>query len=289
MMRNLTLLLMAFVVGCPEVGQVETQFPLYVAGTDVSEPIVSAGDVSVTINRADLAFGPLYLCAGATAGELCETARYEWLDAIVVDTTLSEPTKVGELLGATGTVYSWMYDLGISSQLTRDDPFVLDAAKELGDTSFLLEGIAVVNGIEIPFAAAVPIQQTEDTELGVPVVRKGSSESFYRDIDTSEQTLLLRFDPSAWVKGMDFRPYVTNDSCMSDGPAVVCDGVTEHTCENETAVASRDCASLNQVCVAGLGCQDRLNIEDGSEAHRSLRNALLSGERPVFTWDYNKK
>ena len=82
------------------------------------------GDVSVTIDRADLAFGPLYLCAGATAGDLCDTARFEWLDSAVVDTTLSDPVKVGELSGVTGTVRSWMYDLGLSSQLTREAPFI---------------------------------------------------------------------------------------------------------------------------------------------------------------------
>ena len=287
MMRNLSLLFLVFAMGCPDVGQRATQFPLYVAGTAHSEPIVSTGDISVTIDRADLAFGPLYLCAGTTAGDLCDTARYEWLGSAVVDTTIAEPVRVGELSGVTGTVRSWMYDLGLSSQLTQDDPFVLDAAKELGNASFILEGVALIDGIAIPFTVSVAIQQTQDTELGVPVVRKGSSDSFYREIDTSEQSLLVKFDSSAWVKGMDFRPYVTNDTCTSDGPVLVCEGTTEHSCDNETVLASRDCTSLNQVCVPALGCQDRLNIEDGSEAHRSLRNALSSGERPIFSWDEN--
>tara|TARA_B100000683_G_C12467560_1_gene546617 strand:+ start:329 stop:1195 length:867 start_codon:yes stop_codon:yes gene_type:complete len=288
MMRHLSLVLLMGVLGCPDVGLVGTQFPLYVAGTDIAEPVVAMGDVSVTIDRADLAFGPLYLCAGATAGDLCDTARYEWLDSVVVDTTLSESVMVGELSGTTGTVRSWMYDLGFSSQLTRDDPFVLQAAKELGDASFILEGTAVVEGLALPFSVTVPIQQTEDTELGVPVIRKGSSDSFYREIDTSEQSLLVRFDSSAWITGMDFRSFVSDDTCTNEGPAMVCEGATEHICEDETIVSSRDCSSLNQVCVASLGCQDRLTIEEGSEAYRSLRNALNSGERPSFTWDYKQ-
>ena len=172
----------------------------------------------------------LYLCAGATAGDLCDTARLEWLDSVVVDTTRSEPVAVGELSGVTGTVRSWMYDLGLSSQLTRETPFVLDAAKELGDASFALEGIAVVAGIDVAFQAFVPIQQTEDTELGVPVIRKGSSDSFYREIDGSEQSLLVRFDASTWVASVDFRSFVTND-LHQRGPEVVCESAVEHTCE----------------------------------------------------------
>ena len=87
---------------------------------------------------------------------------------------------------------------------------------------------------------------------------------------------------------MDFRSFVTTETCTNEGPAVVCEGATEHTCENETVLSSRDCSSLNQVCVASLGCQDRLTIEEGSEAYRSLRNALISGERPSFTWSYKQ-
>lgn len=254
----------------------------------MAEPIGAVGDVSVVIDRADLAFGPLYLCAGATAGDLCDTARLEWLDSVVVDTTRSEPVAVGELSGVTGTVRSWMYDLGLSSQLTRETPFVLDAAKELGDASFALEGTAVVAGVDVPFQAFVPIQQTEDTELGVPVIRKGSSDSFYREIDGSEQSLLVRFDASTWVASVDFRSFVTNETCTNEGPEVVCEGAVEHACDNETVLSSRDCASLNQVCVAMVGCQDRVTIDEGSEAYRSLRNALLSGTRPSFTWDYKQ-
>lgn len=278
--------LVILAAGCAETGQDRTQVPLFVAGADVSEAIAAVGDVPVTIDRADLAFGPLYLCAGVTAGDLCETARLEWLETVVVDTAVSEPAPAGELSGVTGPVRSWMYDLGISSQLTRTEPFVLGAASELGDTSFVLEGRAVVDEIEIPFAASVPIQQTADTELGVPVVRKSNSESFFRDVQSDEAGLVVRFDPAAWVRGLDFRPYVVNENCDFDGAPIVCDGRLERTCENGTELSNRDCGELGQVCLPEEGCADELTIENGSEAHRSLRNALVSGDRPSFDWDY---
>lgn len=279
-------LITVLAAGCAETGQDRTSVPLFVAGTNVSEPVVAAFGVPVTIDRADLAFGPLYLCAGATAGDLCDTARLEWLETVVVDTTASEPAPAGELSGVTGTVRSWMYDLGISSQLTRREPFILDAATQLGGASLVLEGRAVVDGIEVPFTASVPIQQTDDTELGVPVVRKSTSESFFRDVGSDESALLLRFDPSAWVRGIDFRPYVSRQTCTSGGPTIVCDGALERACDGETELSTRDCTGIGHVCIPKKGCRERLTIEAESEGYRSLRNALVSGGRPSFNWDY---
>src|SRR5690606_17259403 len=91
-------------LGCADVGQKNETITLFVAGTDLSEPVIAVGEIEVLVDRADLAFGPLYLCAGATAGELCDTARLEWLDSVVVDTTSPEPMQVGELTGVTGHV-----------------------------------------------------------------------------------------------------------------------------------------------------------------------------------------
>ncbi len=287
-MKTLQVSLLGLVVlgcGCAETGQDRATVPLLVAGTEISGPIEALLEVPVTIERADLAFGPLYLCAGANAGDLCDTARFEWLDSVVVDTTEPEPVLIGQLTGVTGTVRSWMYDLGISSQLTRLEPFVLDAASELGGTSFVLEGVADVDGIEIPFVASVPVQQTDDTELGVPVVRKSTSEVFQRDVSDEESGLLVRFDPTTWVQGIDFRSYITNEVCAEDSPVTVCDGLIERSCEAGSEVSSRDCGELGQVCLRDQGCAQQLIIESDSQAHRSLRNALLSGVRPSFSWD----
>jgi len=286
MRRRALALITVVAAGCAETGQDRISVPLFVAGANVTEPVVAAFDVPLTIERADLAFGPLYLCAGATAGDLCDTARLEWLETVVVDTTLDEPARAGELSGVTGMVRSWMYDLGISSQLTGTQPFILDAASQLGGASLVLEGRVVVDGIEVPFTASVPIQQTDETEIGVPVVRKSTSESFFRDVDSDESGLLLRFDPSAWVRGIDFRPYVSRETCTSGGPTIACDGGLERTCDGETELSTRDCTAMGYVCIPGAGCRERLTIDQQSEAYRSLRNALVSGGRPSFNWDY---
>jgi len=85
-------------VSCANTGRNEVTLPLFLAGTNVSTPLMSVGDIPVRITRADLAFGPLYLCAGNTAGDLCDTARLEWLDTAVVDTTSVTPRTASSML-----------------------------------------------------------------------------------------------------------------------------------------------------------------------------------------------
>lgn len=278
--------LAALSASCSGTGQDRVQVPLYVAGTDLSEPVVAAFDIPVRVDRADLAFGPLYLCAGASAGALCETARLEWLDAVVVDAAASAPKAAGELAGVTGTVRSWMYDLGISSQLTSAEPSVLGAANELGGVSLVLEGVAEVGGIEVPFRASVAVQQSEGTERGVPVIRKSTSEEFFRDVRPDESALLVRFDASSWVRGIDFRSSVSRETCTVSGPSIACDGTLERTCEGAAELSTQDCAEAGQVCIPNQGCQERLALAESDEAYRSVRNALAAGGRPAFNWDY---
>ena len=281
-------------LGCSEMSQERIEIPLSVEGVDLSSPIRARDDVDVTLERAQLAFGPLYLCAGSTAGDLCETARLEWLGSAVIDLGSPEPREVGLLKGVTGEVRSWMYDLGISSQLTRSDPFTLDAARELDGASISLEGYAEVDGISVPFMISLEASQTDDTELGVPLVRKSSSDRFMHDVTRDDRRLTVRFDARAWVQRLNFRPYVRRDECTDelnatmsatvDGRTVICDGTTELTCEDQQTYTTRDCSALEQVCLPGVGCADRLEIESDSELYRALRNTLVSGERPTFRW-----
>lgn len=275
----------ALVISCAETGQDRVSIPLRVAGTDVSAGITAAGDVRVVLTRADLAFGALYLCSSLQAGELCDTARLEWLESVVIDAINDEPADAGALIGVTGPVRSWMFDLGLSSQLTHAEPVVLDAARELGGVSLVLEGEASLSGMLVPFHAAIPVQQVDETELGVPVIRKSTSERFSHDVSVAEMGLVVRFDPAPWVRGVDFRRFVEDGSCTSGGPDLLCAGSVEQLCAKDGSVrSSRDCDALGQVCLAGQGCADQLDIEPETAAFRSLRNALVSGERPTFEW-----
>ena len=192
--------------GCLDTGQERATIPLRVAGTLPEEPVAGVNGWSIELSRADLAFGPLYLCAGSRAGALCETARLEWVDSAVVNVLAAEDREVGALHGVTGTVRSWMYDLGITSLLTQQRPVSLSASEELAGNSVILEGVARKEQLAIPFLFEIPIQQ--ETEIGVSVVRKSGSDRFDHEVTGEEPALTLRFDARPWVRDIDFESIV---------------------------------------------------------------------------------
>lgn len=253
LMTLLSTLVSCALLSCGEPGQSRVSVPLYASGVELSEPIEARGGVTLTLTRAELAFGALYLCAGVSAGDLCETARLEWLGSAVIDTLDPTPQPLGELTGVSGPVRSWMYDLGLSSQLTAEEPYVLEAAERLDGHSFVLEGVAELNGVSASFSAHIKIQQSDETELGVPVIRKSSAERFEHEVEAEERGLLLEFDPRGWLSGLDLSPHLIEVTCEED------------PCEPPALT---------------------FEITSPSEAHRALRNALLTRGRPTFTWGY---
>lgn len=272
-----------FIGGCIDMQQEPVEFPLMLAGT--AEPLVKLPSGEIELASAQVAFGPLYLCAGASSGDLCDVARAQWLDTAVVDILDPAPMSAGMVRGNSGTVLSWMYDLGISSQLTRSKPFVLEAAQRLGGVSLRLKGRARVDGIEIPFSAAVAVEQTEDTELGIPVVRKSGSDRFFRDLGLQQDALLVRFDPSALFATLDLKSLVQQEECSADGPAIVCNKTVAKNCQNGVETSQVDCAAQGFACAADRGCVPELEIESSSEIYRVLRSSMLSGARPSMVWD----
>lgn len=277
--------LVAIVSGCADTGQTRASIALLLAGTSVEEPISIANGWSVELTRAELAFGPLYLCAGYQAGSLCETARMEWVESDVVDALDPEPHDAGVMNGVTGPVRSWMHDLGITSLLTQQTPKALSAAQALGGNSLRLEGIASKGPHSIPFRFEIPVQQEEATEIGVSVVRKSGSDAFQHDITGEEASLTVRFDPRPWLRDVDFNALVEDAECVAGGPPIVCNGVVELTCSAAGEVdAQRDCASLGLACVQETGCVERLQLKPQSQGYRAVRGALVSGARPAFEW-----
>lgn len=267
---------------CIDMLQEPVSFPLMLAGKAQPQILLESGQLELF--RAQVAFGPLYLCAGASAGDLCDVARAEWLGSTVVDILDPTPVQAGEIRGNSGTVLSWMYDLGISSQLTQSKPFVLEAAQRLAGASLLVNGRARVEGLDIPFSAAVAVQQTQDTELGVPVVRKSSSERFFRDLGVQPDQLLVRFDPAAIFAAVDLKNFIQHAQCSATSPAMVCDGTLQRSCQNGAQVALVDCAAQGQVCAPNQGCVQRIEVDPSSEMYRALRASMLSGARPSMEW-----
>ena len=295
----LTVLLGAVLLGavllgtCTErIPQERVQIPLFVAGTAPPvEPLVLADGAVLTIERAELAFGPLYLCSGINAGDLCDAARLEWLDTVVIDLLNPEPQRAGNLYGVSGPVRSWMYDLGISSQLTASEPFVLDAAQQLNDASLAIEGRAELAGMNVPFRAEIPIQQTTDTEQGVPVIRKSPSTAFLHEVTADESGLLLRFDLFPSLEDLQFSLYLEQESCQLGLSETLCAGMFELRCSSAgLELSRRDCAveePAGQVCLKNLGCQDSLVFQLDHRAYRVLSIALMTAIRPTFRWGFS--
>lgn len=281
-------LLLCGLACCAETGSERVEVPLFASGRQLDEEITTVGGHPLALERAELAFGPLYLCAGFQAGQLCETARLEWLDAQVLDLLDAEARQLGVLEGVTGQVASWMFDLGLSSQLTDNRPFVFDAARQLGGVSLRLSGRVLFDEIPLTVSAALALQQEESTELGVPILRKSSSERFLHEVEVGEAGLLVAFDVSAWARNLDFSEFQQTAACEAGGAARVCAGSLEQSCDEAgTLTATRDCTELGEACIKGLGCATELTLDEESAAFRSLRNAVFAGARPSFEWGFS--
>ncbi len=232
---------------CLDVGLDEVTIPVSLAGTAPGGPIDVRGGFRVELRRADLAFGPLRLCAGERANGLCDTARAEWLDSAVVDALSDEAALAGELHGSAGVVRSAMYDLGIVSLLAQRDPLVLSAAEALGQSSLALEGTATRADSSFNFSAQLRIEQAEDVERGTPVVRLASSPDQVHDLGAPGSALTLRFDASSWLADVDFEALLASPVCQPT-------------------------------------CTDPLVFTAGSQAERAIYIELVAGARPTFEW-----
>jgi len=227
---------------CVNTGQERVDVSLSAVGSDVAGGFTVDTDWQVTLDNTQLAFGPLYLCAGSQAGALCETARAEWTDSAVIDVLDPTVLPLGTMNALTGPVRSWMYDLGVASLLTQQQPVLLDAANELGGNSLRMTGTATRGGDSIAFSVELVIQQDQDTEAGVSVVRSAPSDDFDHDVVGGGETLVIAFDPRTWLSEVDF----------------------------------------DQLCDETLGCPATAEFAPNSQAWRAIRNQLVAGQRPVF-------
>ena len=269
-------------LGCAASPQASVDLALEVVGTSTSEVVLRDG-ARMQLDRAELAFGPLTLCPGAQAGSLCETARLEWLDAARVDALSAEPRVVGSLVGATGSVRSFMYDLGVASLLGEPGSrWLSDAARGLGPASLWISGRVEQQGRTLPFSARILVQSEEDNEQGVPVVRKSSTDRFSFEITEQTRALRITFDPAAWVTALRGSDFVQDEPC-SLPQTRVCQGSWELSCGASGKEAARqDCAASGQVCSPSVGCAPEVEISKASSAYRTIANALTAGERPTF-------
>lgn len=189
---------------CGTTGAEPFVYPVAVvgAGAGASFPI---GDWQVTLDRAELALGPLYLCATAAASpELCEVALGEYADVAVIDLLAAEPQPIGEVVALAGDVRSAMLDYGISWFTTQARA---TAGSELGHSA-ILSGTAVRGADILSFDAVIDV---------LPPLRGSPALVGVRarvDQPDQDSRLLLRINPGAWLLGLDF------DALAAIGPDI---------------------------------------------------------------------
>jgi hypothetical protein len=205
--------------GCIATGQDSVSIPLRIAGSGEGAPVEGRDGFVIDLAEASLVFGPLYVCAGALAGDNCETARLEWLDAVVVDVLDPIGVEVGQLTGFTGPVRSAMYDFGITSLLTGPRPVALAAVDTLGGNSVRLGGTATRGEESVPFQIAFPIRSGSESQIGVSVVRVSDAGDLEHEVTGDEPELVVRFDASSWVRDVDFALGLTAVAGAGELPA----------------------------------------------------------------------
>jgi hypothetical protein len=270
--RLLSHLVLALGVGCTQSAQEPVRFELRARGGSASAEL--ADGALLTLSRAELAFGPFYLCAGAQAGPNCETALTEWRDSRVLD--LLEPSAVtlGELTGYSGRALSYMHDCGIVSLLTQDEPLLLGAAEDLDGHSAVLEGEAdlTIDGApDVPFRFELRLASSSEADRGQPVVRSSPGE-FDAIIDASTTRLTTTFDVRAWLLELDQSAFWQNESCTAESSGIVCAGTVSQDCQ---AGESTDCSAAGQICAPNQGCQDRVVLDEDTAAGRAVAQAIV--------------
>lgn len=149
------LVMLALVSACvPDTGRDIVAVMLSATGT-ADEPVVIDG-FTVSLDRADVAVGPLYFCATDVPDfDSCESALFEQVDPFVVDALAPSTAVIGAMDGTTGEVRTAFFDYGIAWYLTAAEPTAGPA--ELAGHSAIFEGTATRGADVVRFVAAIDV------------------------------------------------------------------------------------------------------------------------------------
>lgn len=271
--------------GCAVASVEHVSLELAVRGMDPPATFETNSGSLLELERAALAFGPLYLCASRSAGERCETARLEWLESAIVDLLEPAPQVVGVLRGVSGPVRSYMFDLGRAATLTSPRPVELPAARELGGASLLLRGNVEGPSGWVPFQVDMPLESVTGASSGLPLIQSAAGTTFSHEVTGKEKRLEIEFDVYTWLRAVDFTPYFSGPSCGEGAIGVSCEGQLASACATDGSVeAVVDCAEQGEFCVFGTGCVETLVLTSESIAYRSIQSQVVAGSRPRFEW-----
>lgn len=187
--------LAALIAGCGSTGQDVASFPIHGAGA--GEATFESDGWSVTIERADVGFGPVYFCATTVADmDACEEAKAEWLGTASIDALDPGPQMLGEAAAITATVRSAMFDYGRSWLLTAGRPQANAGAPRGRSAVFVVR--ATKDGATLEVRASIdidPANAGQSAVIGAPTGEAAIE---------GDEALTVRIDPAAWWRRIDF-------------------------------------------------------------------------------------
>ena len=182
--------------GCDATGRRYVEVPLQAQGAERAPFEVDGWTVELA--RADVGFGPFWLCATEAASpEFCDAAVLELRQTVTVDGLDPLPDAVATLNGITGTVRSGMWDYGVSWLPTASRARVNEGAPE--GHSLVLRGVASRGSERFAFEADVDLAPPMAGALVVRGQRVAA-----HDVTEGPDALTVRIDPRLWVQRMDF-------------------------------------------------------------------------------------
>lgn len=195
--RSAALLLSALAaIGCAGTGQPEAPYEAVAVGAAPRE--VLAGDWTITLEEARVAFGPAYFCASATAGEdICEEALAEIAAVAAVDALDPSAQPLRGMRGYAGEIKSVAFDYGIH-QFTTESKAVAAPEAPGGHSAVLRGRAARADGAALSFTAAVDVKPQKQGQRAVTSLTTSAA------VGEEGIRLEVRFDPQAWIAEVDF-------------------------------------------------------------------------------------
>lgn len=218
-------LLALALVACGDTGPAAFELPLRARGGPATATTLAGW--TVTLTRAELALGPIYLCATAAASaDLCESAVGEFTAVAGLDALDAAPQPMGELDVLPGEVRSTMFDYGVTWLATESRPTAHDGAP--GGRSARFAGTAVRGDMSLEFTAALdlePLRRGTRAVEGLRLVPHRPDAGDRLDLD---------FEVAAWWAGVDF------DALAALGPGALDLGALAEADPDSPAAAALD-------------------------------------------------
>jgi hypothetical protein len=183
------------IAACVTSSQAEVSYPAY-ARPALTRTLLAKNGWTVSVSRAEIAFGPVYLCAAQSgSATLCETAVGELLRVQRIDALAGEQA-LGVVRGLEGPIRSAGYDLGITWFDTQTS--ATPAATAPDGHSIVVEGVATRGSDVVPFRLLVDAVPQFQGQRAVPTTKASGN------VTSGDARLDVTFDVTRWLASVDF-------------------------------------------------------------------------------------